>query len=52
MTVNDNLEAATSIDPIIWRVAAVAALGPFMTQMDSTVVTSRSRRFEKSCTRR
>ena len=38
MAVNDNLEAATSIDPIIWRVAAVAFVGPFMTQMDSTVV--------------
>ncbi len=38
MAVNDDLEAATSIDPIVWRVAAVAFVGPFMTQMDSTVV--------------
>jgi MFS family permease len=38
MAVNDKLEAATSIDSIVWRVAAVASVGPFMTQMDSTVV--------------
>ena len=26
------------LDPKVWRVAAVVFLGPFMTQMDSTVV--------------
>jgi MFS family permease len=39
MAVNGELGATTSIDPIVWRVAAVAFVGPFMTQMDSTVVT-------------
>lgn len=38
MAANDELGARTSINPIVWRVAAVAFLGPFMTQMDSTVV--------------
>jgi hypothetical protein len=38
MAVNDKLGATTAIDPIVWRVAAVALLGPFMSQMDSTVV--------------
>jgi hypothetical protein len=28
MAVNDVLEAATPIDPIVWRVAAVAVVGP------------------------
>ena len=27
-----------SIDPRVWKVAAVVLIGPFMTQMDSTVV--------------
>jgi EmrB/QacA subfamily drug resistance transporter len=38
MAVNVKREAATSIDPIVWRVAAVVFAGPFMTQMDSTIV--------------
>jgi len=31
-------ELSKGIDPVVWRVAAVVCLGPFMTQMDSTVV--------------
>lgn len=30
--------AADRIDPRVWRVAAVVCIGPFMTQLDSTVV--------------
>lgn len=30
--------AGDRIDPRVWRVAAVVAIGPFMTQLDSTVV--------------
>ena len=32
------LDPPTRLDPGIWRVAAVVFLGPFMTQLDSTVV--------------
>ncbi len=31
-------KSKAAIDPAVWRVAAVAFVGPFMTQMDSTVV--------------
>jgi EmrB/QacA subfamily drug resistance transporter len=31
-------EGSDGLDPRIWRVAAVALVGPFMTQLDSTVV--------------
>ena len=30
--------AGARIDPRVWRVAAVVVVGPFMTQLDSTVV--------------
>lgn len=31
-------DPSDGLDPRIWRVAAVALVGPFMTQLDSTVV--------------
>jgi EmrB/QacA subfamily drug resistance transporter len=34
----ESIESSDGIDPQIWKVAAVAIAGPFMTQMDSTVV--------------
>lgn len=33
-----NTEASDRIDPRVWKVAVVVFLGPFMTQLDSTVV--------------
>ena len=38
MAVREIPQASTTIDPVVWRVAGVALVGPFMTQMDSTVV--------------
>lgn len=38
LIVDDKPRSRMSIEPIVWRVAAVALIGPFMTQMDSTVV--------------
>jgi len=39
MTVAENVAVpADGIDPRVWKVAAVVIVGPFMTQMDSTVV--------------
>jgi len=31
-------EKSTSVDALVWKVAIVAVIGPFMTQIDSTVV--------------
>lgn len=40
MTSNEkSIAASNGIDPLVWKVAAVVVVGPFMTQMDSTVVT-------------
>jgi EmrB/QacA subfamily drug resistance transporter len=39
MTIKEQcLNESCGLDPRIWRIAAVVCLGPFMTQLDSTVV--------------
>ena len=38
MSNSANLNSSEGIDPRIWKMAAVVIAGPFMTQLDSTVV--------------
>ena len=38
MSDSANLNPSEGIDPRIWKIAAVVIIGPFMTQLDSTVV--------------